>query len=124
MDIEIISFRALARLNKEIKDGLHREWITTSIMENPKKYKILNIPYKKDLSHLRLTVDYPEDLKLAEAVFKKLHKEGKVFTMEDILKLFEEEPLLAAINGKWVDRTIVNNIRSAAFQEEKNKLNR
>jgi len=123
MDIEIISFRALESLNKEIKDALHREWITATIMENPKKYRIFNNSYKKDISYLRLTVDYAEDFKLVEIIFKRLHKEGKVFTLEDMLSLFKKEPELADINKKWIDKTIVDNIRSTAFQEEKNKLN-
>jgi len=89
-------------------------------MENPKKYKILNIPYKKNLSFLRLTVDYPEDFKLTEIIFKKLHKEGKVFGLEDILKLFRKKPSLAVINEKWVDKTIINNIRSGEFHRLKN----
>ncbi len=121
MDIEILSFAALKRLDKEVKDELHREWLTTTIMENPKKFKILNIPYKRNLSYLRLTVDYPEDFKLAEIIFKKLYKEGEVFTTEDILKLFKKRSSLVKINEKWVDKTIIGNIRSGEFHRLKSK---
>ena len=121
MDIEIISFRALERLNKEIKDALHREWITTTIMENPDKYKVLNVRYKKNISYLRLTVDYPEDFRLVEIIFKKLHRERKAFTLQDILKLFKKKPSLISINEKWVDKTVINNIRSGEFHRLKSK---
>jgi spore coat polysaccharide biosynthesis protein SpsF len=119
MDIEIISLAALTRLDREVKDSIGREWITTTIMQNPKKFKILSVPYKKNLSYLRLTVDYPEDFRLTEIIFKKLHKEGKIFTMEDILKLFSKDPSLPTINEKWVDKTIINNIRSGEFHRLK-----
>lgn len=121
MDVEVISFVALKRLNDEVKDPLYREWITTTLMENPDKYKILNIPYKKNLSYLRLTVDYSEDFELTEIIFNKLHKEREVFTMEDILKLFKKEPDLIKINEKLVDKTILNNIRGAEFYNLKSK---
>jgi spore coat polysaccharide biosynthesis protein SpsF len=121
MDVEVISFAALKRLNDEVADPLYREWITTTLMENPDKYKILNIPYKNNLSYLRLTVDYPEDFELTEIIFNKLHKEREVFTMKDILKLFKKDPDLIKINEKWVDKTILNNIRGAEFHNLKSK---
>lgn len=122
MDVEVISLAALKRLNNEVADPLYREWITTTLMENPDKYKVLNIPYRNNLSYLRLTVDYPEDFELTEIIFNKLHKGRKVFTMEDILKLFKKEPDLIKINEKWVDKTILNNIRGTEFHNLKSKI--
>lgn len=115
MDVEVMPASTLQRLDKEVKDPLYRDWITVTIMENPNKYKILNVPYQRDLHYLRLTVDYPEDFELTEIIFKKLHKEGEIFIMEDILGLFKREPALIKINEKRVDKKIVDNIRSAAF---------
>jgi len=118
-DIEIISFKTLERLNREVKNPLYREWITTTIMENPKKFKIYNLKNNKNLSFLRLTVDYPEDFKLAKIIFTKLHKEGKIFGLENILKLLKNKPRLIKINEKRVDQSVLNNIRSAEFHKLK-----
>lgn len=121
-DIEIISFKTLERLDREVKNPLYREWITTTIMENPKKFKIYNLKNNKNLSFLRLTVDYPEDFKLAKIIFTKLHKEKKVFGLGDILNLLKKEPSLIKINEKWVDKGVLNNIRSTEFHNLK-KIN-
>jgi len=123
MDIEIISPAALKKLDKEVKNKLYREWLTTTIMENPDKYRILNVPYERNISDLRLTVDYPEDFELAEKIFKNLHEEGKIFFMEDILQLFKKEPSLIGINKNRIDQGIINNIRSAEFHNLKKNNN-
>jgi spore coat polysaccharide biosynthesis protein SpsF len=122
MDIEIISRKTLNKLDREVRDSLYREWITTTIMENPQNFKIYNFTNKDNLSYLRLTVDYPEDFELAKIIFTKLHKEGKIFTLKDILDLFKKEPELVKINEKWVDKEIINNIRGKAFHDLKHDL--
>jgi len=119
MDIEIIPATTLKRLDKEVKNKLYREWLTTTMMENPDKYKIINVPYEKNISDLRLTIDYPEDFELAEKIFGSLHEEGKIFFMEDILELFKRDPGLTEINKNRVDQGIINNIRSAEFHNLK-----
>lgn len=123
IDIEIISTKTLERLDKEVKDPLYREWITTTIMENPDKFNVLNISSEENLFHLRLTVDYPEDFELVEEIFKKLHKEGEVFSLKDILNLIKQESELIKINEKWVDKDVVNDIRSNEFHNLKLDIN-
>ena len=115
MDVEVIPMRTLERLDREVQDPRYREWLTVAIMENPQKFKIKNVKYKDDFSGLRLTVDYPEDLRLTEEIFKTLHKEGATFYLEDILKLLQEKPELPRINKKWIDKTMINNSRLKAF---------
>lgn len=120
LDIEIISTPTLKRLDREVKDPLYREWITTTIMENLGSYKIFNYSNDKNISYLRLTVDYQEDLDLVSKIFDELHVEGKIFVLEDILALLKRKPELVEINKKWVDKTIINNIRSNEFHNLKN----
>ena len=69
--------------------------------------------------NLRLTLDYEEDFELINNIFTKLHKDGKVFILKDILELFKKEPDLAKINEKRIDSTVVNNFRSKEFQNLK-----
>lgn len=122
LDVEVISFETLERLNKEVNDPLYREWITTTVLEHPEKYRILNVAAEENLSHLRLTLDYPEDLDLIKIIFKTLHRENEVFVFKDILSLLKKEPELIKLNEKWADKTIINNIRSQAFYQKKLSL--
>ncbi len=47
---------------------------------------------------LRLTLDYPEDLKLIKKIFLKLYKKNKIFNTDDIINLLRKEPELIKIN--------------------------
>lgn len=123
IDLEIIPFKTLERLNWEVNNSLYREWITTTIMENADKYRILNISNEDNLQSLRLTVDYPEDFQLVKEIFFKLHKEGNIFGLSDILELFAKEPALININKNRVDNGINSNIRSEEFHNLKLELN-
>ena len=51
--------------------------------------------------NIRLTIDYEEDLDLANEVFKEL---GNDFNSEDILKLFVRRPGLLKITKPIVDK--------------------
>jgi spore coat polysaccharide biosynthesis protein SpsF len=49
--------------------------------------------------HLRMALDYPEDLDFFEAVFEELYQPGEIFTLDSILDLLEDHPEIAAINA-------------------------
>lgn len=67
------------------------------------KRKFLNFDFvnEKDLSNIRLTVDYYEDFLLVSEIFKELYPKEKYFDLSDILKLFENRPELLKINEKY-----------------------
>lgn len=115
MDVEVIPAKTLKRLNQEVRDPLYREWLTTTIMEHPDTFTIENVSYKRNVSSVRLTVDYQEDLDLIKEIIKQLHNEGSIFHLEDILLLLEREPALLDINKKWIDTTLINNSRLKTF---------
>lgn len=48
---------------------------------------------------LRLTVDTPADFELIERIFAELHRDGEVFTLEEIIALCRAKPELVAINA-------------------------
>lgn len=52
---------------------------------------------------LRFSLDYPEDLALLEAVYARLHREGEVFGLDEVVELMAREPELAALNASRVD---------------------
>lgn len=101
LDVEVISFNLLERLWHEVKDPFRREWFTTVIFENPKIYEQFCIRNDSDLSGIRLTVDYPEDLELVKYIFGKLYKENSCFYLRDILGLLAFDPSVFAVNDKY-----------------------
>lgn len=101
LDVEIYPFKILEIMHKKIKDKFLREWIYTYIIEKPDKFQTVNIENRMDLSEMRWTVDYQEDLIFVREIYKYLYKSGKVFHMEDILKLLEKKPELMKINEKF-----------------------
>lgn len=115
LDIDVIPLTTLERLNKEVKNLLHREFFTVYITENYKKFKIYNFKNTADLSSMRWTLDYPEDLIFIKEIFKGLAGKNKVFTMEDVLGFLKKNPRLLKINKGKIDKTILNNVRSGEY---------
>ena len=101
LDVEVISYESLQEAWQEVTDEFWREWVTMFFVENPQKFKLMNVEYQRDLSKLRWTLDYPEDLEFAREVYKHLYPNG-IFYMEDILELLERHPEIAEINSKYI----------------------
>lgn len=57
-------------------------------------------PEDEELRHpeIRMTLDYPEDLKFMKEVFNRLYSPRKIFTLKEILALLKKEPELTEIN--------------------------
>lgn len=98
LDTEVFSFEALERAWKEAKENYQREHVTPYLYENPEKFKLLNVSNDDDLSHLRWTLDTPDDFKFISEIYKRLYNKEKMFYMEDILKVLDKEPELIEIN--------------------------
>ncbi len=47
---------------------------------------------------LRMTLDYPEDLRFFGAVFAALYVPGQVFSLADVIRLLDEKPEIARLN--------------------------
>jgi spore coat polysaccharide biosynthesis protein SpsF (cytidylyltransferase family) len=62
---------------------------------------------------VRMTLDYPEDLRFFEAVFDALYVPGKIFTFDEIMNLLEERPEIASIN-QGVQKLYEQGLRAAA----------
>ncbi len=105
IDIETFRFRALEKAWKEAKEKQEREHVTPYIWKNPYIFKIQNMKYKENISNLRWTVDYEEDLEFTREIYRKLYNGENIFLMQDILDLLEREPNLSEINKKIPQRS-------------------
>jgi len=98
LDTEVFSFKALEAAWNEAKKDYEREHVTPYIIENPDKFKLLNVANDIDLSHLRWTLDTKEDFEFINAVYKRIFPKKHLFLMDDVLELMDKEPELIDIN--------------------------
>ena len=82
---------------KESNKKYDREHVTPYIRESG-KFKISNFSYKKDLSHVRLTVDWKEDFILIDKIFN-IFKPNALFNWLDIISIMDKDPNLYKINS-------------------------
>ncbi len=101
LDVDVLPRSTLEKMDREVKDPFWREWLTGYLRERPNEYRIGGVENAEDLSALRWTVDYEEDLRFTEEIFSRLYPKKKIFLMKDILELLEKEPAIAEINKKY-----------------------
>ena len=100
LDVEVIRFECLEEAAKEATAPSHREHVTVFIRMNPARYRLGNLAWSIDLSHLRWTVDEPGDFEFVRRVYERLHPSKPDFTIDDVLCLIREDPAMDAINGR------------------------
>lgn len=100
LDTEAFRGSALERAWREAKLTSEREHVTAFIWKHPELFRVANVANDRDLSHLRWTVDEPEDLEFVRAVYSHLGP-APTFGMNDILMLLEDRPELGRINGSF-----------------------
>jgi len=98
LDTEVFSFKALEKAWNEATKDYEREHVTLYIIENPYKFKLLNVANDIDLSHLRWTLDTKEDFEFINAVCKRIIPKKQLSLMDDVLELLSKEPELIEIN--------------------------
>jgi spore coat polysaccharide biosynthesis protein SpsF (cytidylyltransferase family) len=113
-ETEVFSFRILEDVWKNAKKPSEREHVTPYIYNNPNKFKIFNVGYSENLSHLRWTVDQKNDFYLVENILKKI--KNRPVLMKDILELFEQQPNIKKINENY----IMNEGYLKSLNDEKN----
>ena len=87
-DIEILNFNLLKELNRIAKLKEDREHVTTYLKRNRKK--IRSLKFEKDLSNLRLTLDYKNDLFFLKKLIFNLRKIN--FSLFDIYNYCKKNP--------------------------------
>jgi len=99
-DTEVVSFGALEDTWRVATLPSDREHVTTYIRTNPQRFRVGNVTNEPDLSHLRWTVDEPDDLEFIRAVFAALEPQppGRFASMRAIVELLEQHPEVAALH--------------------------
>lgn len=96
LDTEVFSRAALEAAWEQAAQGSEREHVTFYLYRHPEQFRLHNVRHIADLSALRWTVDEPRDLEFARAVYQ--HFGARMFGMEDVLQLLEDQPQIGRIN--------------------------
>ena len=108
---EIISYNTIKTVNdtaKEINNTEYLEWF----LENQRSFKINYIRSNYHFNKtIRLTLDYKEDLKLFDIIFRHFNNKCN-FTLEDVLKFLKKKPKYIKINNFLIPKFKNENINT------------
>jgi glutamate-1-semialdehyde aminotransferase/spore coat polysaccharide biosynthesis protein SpsF (cytidylyltransferase family) len=94
LDVEVFSRRALELAWREARKPSEREHVTFFFWKQPQRFRLLKIDAPKDYSHLRLTVDYPDDLPRVAEILSHFERTGQRGSLADIVAFSAEHPQL------------------------------
>lgn len=99
LDVEVMRADCLERAWREARLPSEREHVTPYLYNHPELFRLGSYRGERDLSHMRWTVDEPEDLEFVRRVYGALYPAMPRFRMRDVAALVEREPALSSING-------------------------
>lgn len=101
LDVEVFPFSALEVAWREAGLPSEREHVTPFIYNHPERFRVAQYANDVNLSHLRWTVDEPEDFELVNIIYETLYPAKPDFSTADILSLLEQRPELKTINTQY-----------------------
>lgn len=97
-DFEIFSFELVKEAFENATADFEKEHVTPYINRNKSgKVEIRHLLAEDDFSHLRITLDAPDDYRLIKTLIEDHHAEQ--FDYRGIISIFENNPELAKINA-------------------------
>lgn len=94
LDVEAFTRQLLFLANERAALASEREHVTIWMRENLPANKRFNHQAIVDSSHLRITVDYPEDLELVRNIVNRLNDLDEGFDQYDILRYLDQNRLV------------------------------
>lgn len=92
LDIEIVQTRAFLGLNQTRLSQIEQEHVTYGLYARQGKFNVMNYNYEKDLSEMRWTVDYEQDLAFIRRVYDNFKGNELDFSFEDVLDFLLSNP--------------------------------
>ena len=104
-DVEAMTLQSLKTAWHEAVRPFEREHTTPFLWERPDRFRIDNVVWETgrdcSMTH-RWTLDYPEDYEFLRRVYEELWDSARpVFALDDVLRLVERRPDLAALNARY-----------------------
>ena len=97
LDVECFTRAVLKRAQREARKAAEREHVTLWMRSDASGLERANVVALVDSAHLRLTVDYPDDLALVRRIVEH-HHGGSDFDQYDILRYLDADRALLGIN--------------------------
>ncbi len=98
--VEVFNFPSLFSAWKNSTNLLEREHISPYFIKNPNVFKLSSISNHDDFSHIRVTVDYPEDFDFIKSILTYYEK-NEIITIKKIVSFVEKNPELLKLNNKF-----------------------
>jgi len=96
---EVFTFKSLEQAWQRAVLRSEREHVTPYIWKHPEIFRVQKLDMAKDYSHIRVTVDEPEDFTVVKAIFENFYpKKGEDFFLEDIADYLENHRDIYNIN--------------------------
>lgn len=97
-DVECFTRDALVRAHREAREPAEREHVTLWMRSDASGLRRVNHRSLVDSSHVRLTVDYPDDLDVVRHLVGLMPASGRVFDQFDVLRCLSANPHLLGGN--------------------------
>lgn len=91
LDTEVCTFAALERAWREAKAKHEREHVMPYLYEDPGRFKMKVADMEPDCSHLRWTVDTPEDLEVMRQIYAAFQNDDG-FSLAELLIMNKKHP--------------------------------
>ena len=101
LDVEAIRFAILEYAWRHAVLPSDREHVSLFVVRQPDRFRVAGYENDADLSHMRWTVDEPEDFELVRRVYEALYPVNSAFTTKDVLDLLAAQPELLELNRKF-----------------------
>jgi spore coat polysaccharide biosynthesis protein SpsF len=102
LDAEVFTYALLERAWREARLPHEREHVTPFMRQTRPDIRCGSLEDETDRSAMRWTVDYPEDYDFVRRVFAALYPVNPVFGANDVYRLLEAHPEIAALNAHRV----------------------
>lgn len=115
LDCEVFTMKSLKVAENNSADSYEREHVTQYMYRHPEIFKGKNVSQTENLSYIRLTLDTIDDYEMTKEVYKHLFKENQLFTLTDIISLFEKHPEIKEINSTAKRSDMYKNINYGKY---------
>jgi spore coat polysaccharide biosynthesis protein SpsF (cytidylyltransferase family) len=105
LDVEAFTIETLYKVQDMAGQAYQREHVTPLVYERPDIFRTYSVKGDRDLSHLRWTVDTPEDLQLIRAIYARFENRDD-FGWREALALVDSHPELTEINAHVAQRSV------------------
>lgn len=104
LDTEAIREEVLRLAARHARDPAEREHVTPYIWRHPQRFRLNSVRDGTDRSHLRWTVDVPEDLETVRAIYAELGPDS--LDVDAIFELLSRRPELSTMNATVAQKRI------------------